>query len=247
MNIIGIIPARYASTRFPGKPLVAINGKPMIQHVYEKSKSVLSHVVVATDDVRIEQAVRDFGGEVVMTSELHKSGTDRCAEVLQTLENKNIACDVVINIQGDEPFLSTQHLELLASAFSDSNVQIATLIKQITDTETLFNANTPKVILDKNSNALYFSRSTIPYLRNYAHEDWLKHHVFYKHIGIYAYRSEVLKAITKLEQSSLELAESLEQNRWLENNYSIKALVTEQESIAIDTPDDLKKISHLTI
>jgi len=242
MNIIGIIPARYASTRFPGKPLVSIAGKPMIQHVYEKSKSVLQHVIVATDDVRIEQAVLSFGGEVAMTSEHHKSGTDRCAEVLQTLENKNSNCDVVINIQGDEPFLSTEHLKLLASAFEDPKVQIATLVKQITNTETLFNANTPKVILGKNSNALYFSRSTIPYLRNFAPQEWLQHHTFYKHIGIYAYRSQVLKEITQLEQSTLELAESLEQNRWLENNYTIKALITEHESIAIDTPEDLAKL-----
>ncbi len=242
LKTIGIIPARYASTRFPGKPLVSISGKPMIQHVYEKSKAILDTVIVATDDERIFKAVKQFGGEVVMTSAEHKSGTDRCAEVLQKLESKGEHCDVVINIQGDEPFLKTEHLELLASAFSEKEVQIATLIKKITDTETLFNPNTPKVISNKLGNAIYFSRSTIPYLRNAEKDDWLKKYNFYKHIGIYAYRSEVLKEITKLELSKLEMAENLEQNRWLENNYSIKTIITTEESIAVDTPEDLEKL-----
>lgn len=247
LKTIGIIPARYASTRFPGKPLVNINGKPMIQHVYEKSKAILSEVIVATDDERIYSAVKEFGGEVVMTSPKHQSGTDRCAEVLEKLEKEGNSCDVVINIQGDEPFLKTEHLELLSSAFSEKEVEIATLIKKINNTDTLFNPNTPKVIQAKNGNAIYFSRSTIPFLRNAEKENWLEKHDFYKHIGIYAYRSSVLKEITKLKQSSLELAESLEQNRWIENGFSIKALLTTQESIAVDTPEDLEKLLKLEV
>ncbi len=243
MKIIGIIPARYASTRFPGKPLVKIQGKTMIEHVYTKSKAVLNQVIVATDDTRIFNEVQRFGGEALMTSPHHKSGTDRCAEVVENYKQQGIEFDVVINIQGDEPFLNTEHIKLLASAFELPEVQIATLIKPITDSQTLFNPNSPKVILDAQSNAIYFSRSTIPYLRNLPTENWLSAHTFYKHIGIYAYRSAVLTQITKLEPSSLELAESLEQNRWLENNYKIKTLITHYESIAIDTPEDLEKLN----
>jgi len=245
MKIIGIIPARYASTRFPGKPLVKIYEKSMIQQVYEKSSQVLDLVIVATDDQRIYDEVIGFGGKVAMTSTSHQSGTDRCAEVLDNLEKDNQHFDVVINIQGDEPFLKQAHLELLATAFDDKNVQIATLVKKIEDTETLFNPNTPKVIRTIEGNAIYFSRSTIPFIRNHEKENWLKQYNFYKHIGIYAYRSSVLQTITKLKPSSLEQAESLEQNRWIENGFSIKTLITEEESIAIDTPEDLDKLFKL--
>ncbi len=241
MKILGIIPARYASTRFPGKPLVDIYGKTMIQRVYEQSIKTkgLAHVVVATDDERIAEEVTNFGGQYVMTANTHQSGTDRCAEVAEKMPEY----DIIINIQGDEPYISPEQIELLSTCFSDDKTQLATLIKEITTDEELFNVNIPKVVINAQQAALYFSRQTIPYLRNTEKENWLKAHQFYKHIGIYGYRRDVLLALTKLKPSTLEITESLEQLRWLENGFTIKTKVTHLETIAIDTPEDLKKIS----
>ena len=242
MRFIGIIPARYASTRFPGKPLVDMAGKPMIQRVYERVSGLLDEVCVATDDNRIADAVRNFGGNVVMTSAEHQSGTDRCQEAFLKIGKP---FDVVINIQGDEPFIQVSQIELIKSCFEDKNTQIATLVKPFSPDDdfetTLFNPNSPKVVLNKQNQAIYFSRSVIPYVRGVEHTEWLKTTVFYKHIGLYAYKSEVLEEITKLPQSALELAESLEQLRWIENGYTIKAGITHEETIGIDTPEDLEK------
>jgi len=241
MKFIGIIPARYASTRFPGKPLVNMNGKTMIQRVYEQVEQTVDLLYVATDDMRIEENVRSFGGNVVMTSDQHRSGTDRCYEAYQKVASDH---DIVINIQGDEPFIQSEQIELLKTCFQQPDVQIATLVKPFDsdgDFETtLFNPNTPKVVLNKKNEAIYFSRSIIPYVRNEKHTEWLKMHTFYKHIGLYAYRSDVLREIVTLPQSTLELAESLEQLRWIENGYKIKVGITRQETIGIDTPEDME-------
>lgn len=241
MKFLGIIPARYASTRFPAKPLAMLGGKTVIQRVYEQVAGVLDDAYVATDDERIEAAVKSFGGKVVMTSVHHKSGTDRCYEAYTKIVGD---FDVVVNIQGDEPFIQPSQLEALTACFDDTTTQIATLVKPFTADngfDALENVNSPKVVLNKNMNALYFSRSIIPYQRNAEKEDWLKNHTYYKHIGLYAYRVEVLKEITSLPQSSLELAESLEQLRWIENGYLIKAGITNVETIGIDTPQDLER------
>lgn len=239
MKIIGIIPARYASTRFPAKPLVDIRGKSMIQRVYEqvkKSKSI-SSVVVATDHAEIYDHVKKFGGEVCLTKDSHVSGTDRCYEAL-TLQKNNY--DYVINVQGDEPFIQPAQIDLLASLL-DGNTEIATLIKTIEQEEVLFNPNVVKAVINKQNEALYFSRSTIPHIRNTAHSDWMSKRIFFKHIGMYAYRSDILQQLTQLEISSLEKAESLEQLRWLENGFTIKTAITNIETIGIDTPEDLEK------
>lgn len=213
----------------------------MIRRVYEQVEGVLDEVYVATDDERIEAAVKDFGGKVVMTSANHKSGTDRCYEAYTKVGN---GYDVVVNIQGDEPFIRRSQLEAVKACFDDAVTQIATLVKPFAPEDglaALENPNSPKVVVNKNMNALYFSRSVIPYLRNVAKEEWLKQHTYYKHIGLYAYRAEVLKEITALPQSPLELAESLEQLRWLENGYTIKVGISEVETIGIDTPQDLAR------
>lgn len=240
MNVLGIIPARYASTRFPGKPLIDIQGKSMIQRVYEQALKAtsLNKVVVATDDERIAQAVQNFGGEFVMTGSTHQSGTDRCAEVAQHLPD----FDTVINIQGDEPFINPKQIDLLVSCFQQENVQLATLIKEIHTEDELFNNNIPKVVINSRQEAIYFSRHTIPYLRNIEKDQWLKAHQFYKHIGIYGYTTATLYEITRLQPSVLEIAESLEQLRWIENGYTIQTRITAIETIAIDTPEDLNKI-----
>ena len=241
MKFIGIIPARYASTRVPGKPLAMLGGRTVIQRVYEQVAGVLDEAYVATDDERIETAVRAFGGKVVMTSVHHKSGTDRCYEAYTKI---GTGYDVVVNIQGDEPFIHPTQLEAVKACFQDASTHIATLVKPFTEEmgmEALKNPNSPKVVLNKNMNAMYFSRSVIPYLRGVDESEWLKHHPFYKHIGLYAYRADVLKEITALPQSPLELAESLEQLRWLENGYTIKVGITDVETIGIDTPEDLQK------
>ena len=242
MKIIGVIPARYASTRFPAKPLVDIGGMSMIQRVYVQSKKskLLTDAVVATDDERIAAHVRTFGGNVVMTSELHQSGTDRCFEAIRSFCPD---ADIVVNIQGDEPFIQPEQIDLVASCFQSPDIQIATLVKIIKTDEELFNPNIPKVILNGSGEAVVFSRQTIPYLRGKVEKEWLSAHVYYKHIGIYAYRTAVLGEITALKQSSLELAESLEQLRWIENGYKIKVEITDSESVAVDTPDDLKKLA----
>lgn len=240
MKILGIIPARYASTRFPGKPLVQIEGKSMIRRVYEQAlkATALDDVIIATDDERIAVEVEDFDGRYFLTKSTHQSGTDRCAEVISHLPGY----DYVINIQGDEPFIDPGQINLLASCFSEKSVQLATLVKPVTDETELFNTSIPKVILNAAGEAIYFSRQTIPYLRGVEQKDWLHTHQFYKHIGIYGYTRKALLKITKLNPSSLELSENLEQLRWVENGYKIKTKVTHIETIAIDTPEDLNKI-----
>lgn len=240
MKIIGVIPARYASSRFPGKPLVDIAGKSMIQRVYEQVKSCadLSEVIVATDDSRIQEHVEAFGGKVAMTSDAHPSGTDRCAELMRSLSGY----DVVINIQGDEPFINPEQISLLCSLFEEADTDIGTLVKRIHNTEELFNENSPKVVFTTNKQALYFSRQTIPFQRGVAKEQWLDHKAYYKHIGIYGYRSSVLQEITQLEASPYEQAESLEQLRWVENGYRVKVAETSLETVAVDTPADLEHI-----
>jgi 3-deoxy-manno-octulosonate cytidylyltransferase (CMP-KDO synthetase) len=241
MKITGIIPARFNSTRFPGKPLVMIDGKSMIQRVYEQclQSKCLSEIWIATDDDRISNHVKEFGGEVVMTSPQHVSGTDRCAEFIQKQNRKD---EVVINIQGDEPYIHPNQIDLLCSLFDDSSTTIATLVKKITSPDELFNHNNVKVVLNKSNDAIYFSRSPIPYNRNFPEQDWLKYSTYYKHIGIYGYRSETLLEIAALAKTNVEITESLEQLRWIENGYKIKAAVTALESVSIDTPDDLVKI-----
>lgn len=241
MKILGIIPARYGSTRFPGKPLIDIDGKTMIQRVYEQAKqtSILTEVYVATDDKRIFNEVLSFDGKVIMTSEKHQSGTDRCAEVVNKLP---VHYDVVINIQGDEPFINPIQITQLCNCFLDENTQIATLIKKITAQEDLFNENKVKAVFNTNHFAIYFSRNPIPFFRGKVQEDWLKNHTFFKHIGIYGYTTPILQKITKLNPSKLELAEGLEQLRWLENGYTIKVAETELEAISIDTPEDIRKL-----
>lgn len=241
MNFLGIIPARFGSTRFPGKPLVNIDGKTMIQRVYEQAKSCtsLNDVIVATDDERIFNEVNRFGGKVVMTSTSHQSGTDRCAEVVNKLTEKY---DVIINIQGDEPFIDPKQITQLCNCFLDKETQIATLIKRITHQADLFNENKIKVTFNTNHFAIYFSRDAIPFFRGVAPEDWLKKHNYFKHIGIYGYKTETLNKITLLKPSKLELAEGLEQLRWIENGYNIKIAETELEAISIDTPEDIAKL-----
>ncbi|AHF12339.1 3-deoxy-manno-octulosonate cytidylyltransferase [Barnesiella viscericola DSM 18177] len=245
MKFIGIIPARYASTRFPGKPLADMKGKYMIQRVYEQACKVLDRVCVATDDERIFNAVQSFGGQVVMTSDRHRSGTDRCFEAYTNLGGGE---EVVINIQGDEPFIKPEQIESLIACFDSPQTQIATLVRPFEATEgyeALANPNSPKVVMNERHEALYFSRSIIPYLRGVEPEQWLSRHVYYKHIGMYGYRADVLGEITRLPQSSLELAESLEQLRWLQNGYTVKVGITTQETIGIDTPADLQKAISL--
>ncbi len=242
MNIAALIPARYASTRFPGKPLALIANKPMIQWVYERVNTVFEHTYVATDDERIAQAVGDFGGRYVLTSPQARSGTDRCAEAIDTLEREqNIRFDVVINVQGDEPFISTEPLLHVAAAFEQPQVDIATLVKRFGPADDIFNPNTPKVVLNLQGEAIYFSRSVIPYIRGAQPNEWSSKHLFYKHIGLYAYRTQVLRRIAQMPQTPLEQAESLEQLRWIEHGLRIKAIETDTETIAVDTPDDLER------
>lgn len=237
MKFIAIIPARYQSTRFPGKPLALINEKSMIQWVYENVEKAVTEAWVATDDERIFEAVQKFGGKAVKTLSTHQSGTDRCAEAALIIGEKT-NFDVVINVQGDEPFIQPDQIELLKSCF-EANAEIATLIKRIDTTEELFNPNRPKVVTDNRQNAMYFSRSPIPFVRGVENKNWLEEHVFWAHIGMYAYKTEVLQKISKLKQGELEQAESLEQLRWLENGFKIKTAITEHQSIGIDTPEDL--------
>lgn len=243
MNIIAIIPARYESSRFPGKPLAMLKNKPMIQWVVENVSKAIDEVWVATDDKRIFAAVNQFGGKAVITKSIHQSGTDRCAEAARILE-KNTNFDVIINIQGDEPFIQPEQIELLKSCFT-SKTEIATLIKKVETEEELFNLNRPKVVLGKNGEALYFSRATIPFVREFEKSKWISENTFWAHIGMYAYRSDILQKITRLEQGILEKAESLEQLRWLENGYKIQTAITTHQSIGIDTPEDLKNALQL--
>lgn len=242
MKFIAIIPARFASTRFPGKPLALLGGKPIIQRVYERVVNLFDETFVATDDERISEAVNQFGGNVIMTSPNHKSGTDRCWEAISKIGADKY--DVVINIQGDEPFVHPTQIQLLKDCFNNPDTQIATLVKPFDSDAplaTLQNPNSPKVVLGKDMRALYFSRSVIPFMRGTDESEWLRTHTFYKHLGLYAYKTNVLKEITTLEQSELEKAESLEQLRWLENGYRIQVGITQHETVGIDTPEDLQK------
>lgn len=241
MRYIAIIPARYASTRFPAKPLAMLGGKIVIQRVYEQVSRVIEDVFVATDDERILSAVEGFGGRAVMTRQDHKSGTDRCYEAFEKVGQGQ---DVIINVQGDEPFIQASQIQSLQDCFREESTQIATLVKPFTPDmglEALMNPNSPKVVVSDDGRALYFSRSVIPYLRGIKQEEWLAKHTFYKHIGLYAYRAETLREITKLPQSTLEKAESLEQLRWLDNGFVIRVGQTDVETIGIDTPEDLKR------
>lgn len=243
MKVVGIIPARYNSTRFPGKPLAMIKGKTMIQRVCEQAwKSKLDAVVVATDDIRIADEVLKFGGKYVMTDPRHQSGTDRCCEAVQMLEEQY---DAVVNIQGDEPFIDPRHINLLVDMISRDDTQLASLVKRVEDAEDLFGSSKVKVVMDKTGKALYFSRNPIPFMQNVAHEKWLQKGRFYQHIGIYAYKTETLYQIAKMQPSALEQAESLEQLRWLENGLSIRMAVVAGESLSIDTPDDLAKAREM--
>ena len=238
MKFIGIIPARYASTRFPGKPLALLGGKPVIQHVSEKVSAVLEEAYVATDDERIFNAVEAFGGQVVMTRTDHKSGTDRIEEAIEKIGGE---WDVVVNVQGDEPFVAKNQLDTICHCFDDPTTQIATLGKPFESMEAVQNPNSPKIVVDNMGFAMYFSRSVIPYVRGKEMSSWLTHYPFLKHLGIYAYRKDVLRQVTQLPQSSLEIAESLEQLRWLQNGFKIKVGTTDVETVGIDTPQDLER------
>lgn len=238
MKFIGIIPARYASTRFPGKPLALLGGKPVIQHVYEKVAAVLEAAYVATDDERIYDVVKSFGGQVVMTRTDHKSGTDRIEEAIEKIGGE---WDVVVNVQGDEPFVAKSQLDTICHCFDDPTTQIATLGKPFESMEAVQNPNSPKIVVDNMGFAMYFSRSVIPYVRGKEKSSWLTHYPFLKHLGIYAYRKDVLRKVTQLPQSSLEIAESLEQLRWLQNGFKIKVGTTDVETVGIDTPQDLER------
>lgn len=238
MKFIGIIPARYASTRFPGKPLALLGGKPVIQHVYEKVAAVLEAAYVATDDERIYDVVKSFGGQVVMTRTDHKSGTDRIEEAIEKIGGE---WDVVVNVQGDEPFVAKSQLDTICHCFDDPTTQIATLGKPFESMEAVQNPNSPKIVVDNMGFAMYFSRSVIPYVRGKEKSSWLTHYPFLKHLGIYAYRKDVLRQVTQLPQSSLEIAERLEQLRWLQNGFKIKVGTTDVETVGIDTPQDLER------
>jgi 3-deoxy-manno-octulosonate cytidylyltransferase (CMP-KDO synthetase) len=238
MKFMSIIPARYASTRFPGKPLAVLGGKTVIQRVYEQVSSVLSDVYVATDDERIFKCVESFGGKAVMTRADHKSGTDRIQEAVEKIATE---ADVIINVQGDEPFIHPSQIKTLMALFDAPETQIGTLGKPFDNIEAVSNPNSPKIVTDNRGFALYFSRSIIPYIRGKQQDEWFGEYPFLKHLGIYAYRREVLKEVTQLPQSSLEKAESLEQLRWLQNGYRIRVGLTDIETVGIDTPEDLAR------
>ena len=238
MKFIGIIPARYASTRFPGKPLAILGGKTVIQRVYEQASSVLEEAYVATDDERILQVVEQFGGRAVMTRADHKSGTDRIEEAAEKIGTD---ADVIINVQGDEPFIQPSQIETMMRLFDNPTTQIGTIGKRFDSIEATLNPNSPKIVTDLQGFALYFSRSIIPFVRGKEQTEWLKSYPFLKHLGLYAYRREVLHEVTQLPQSHLELAESLEQLRWLENGYRIRVGLTDVETVGIDTPEDLER------
>lgn len=241
MRVLAVIPARFASTRFPGKPLAVLGGKPVIQWVWDSLAAVeeLAGAVVATDDERIVEAVQQFGGRAMMTSAEHRSGTDRCGEVLRRLEEAGEHYDVVVNVQGDEPFTRRSQIQSLIACFADAGTQIATLKTAVRSSEELLSPNNVKVICTEAGRAVYFSRQPIPHLRGAAVEQWLERQPYYKHIGIYAFRAETLKEVVRLKPSPLEVSESLEQLRWLENGYAIQVRETESANIGIDTPEDL--------
>ena len=238
MKFIAIIPARYASTRFPGKPLALLGGKPVIQHVYEQAVKALDEAWVATDDTRIYDTVTGFGGHAVMTRTDHKSGTDRIEEAVEKIGTD---ADVIINIQGDEPFVQVSQIKTLMQLFDNAGTQIGTLGKRFESREAAMNPNSPKIVTDLQGFALYFSRSVIPFVRGANSDNWFEQFPYLKHLGLYAYRREVLREVTRLPQSPLELAESLEQLRWLENGYRIRVGLTDVETVGIDTPEDLQR------
>lgn len=238
MKFIAIIPARYASTRFPGKPLAMLGGKPVIQRVYEQATAVLGEAYVATDDERIFQAVEAFGGRAVMTRSDHRSGTDRIEEAAEKIQTN---ADVIINVQGDEPFIQASQIKTLMHLFDDPTTQIGTLGKRFETMEAAKNPNSPKIVCDRRGFALYFSRSVIPFVREKEESTWMEHYPFLKHLGIYAYRRKALHEVTQLAQTPLEIAESLEQLRWLENGYRIRVGITDVETVGIDTPEDLQR------
>lgn len=242
MRLVGIIPARFGSTRFPGKPLVDIFGKSMVRRVYERASQApeLDELWVATDDERIYDHVKAFGGKVMMTLSTHTSGTERCHEASELLSRE---ADAIVNIQGDEPFIHPEQISELCALISRPEVGIATLVKRIEDPAALLNPNKVKVVIDSGNKALYFSRSAIPYFRDHSVTQWMEQHDFYKHIGLYAYKVEVLREIVHMEPSSLERAEALEQLRWLERGKSIHCAITRHESVAVDTPDDIDRLS----
>ncbi|MBI1192886.1 MAG: 3-deoxy-manno-octulosonate cytidylyltransferase [Bacteroidetes bacterium] len=240
MATIAIIPARFASSRLPGKPLADIDGKPMVVRVWERClQAGVDRVVVATDDDRIMACLERLGAETVLTPESCRSGTERCAAALQQLEHDN--ADVIINVQGDEPFLPPSTLALLSGAFLEQNTQVATLAVRLHDNERLFHPNTPKVLLNARSEALYFSRHPLPYVRDHSPDQWIHEHPFYKHIGVYAYRASTLRQIAALSPTALEVAESLEQLRWLYHGYTIKVLEVAEDTFTVDTPEDLER------
>lgn len=242
----GIIPARYASSRFPGKPLALVGDRPMIQRVYEQASKSLDLVYVATDDSRIYDTVQRFGGKAVMTSPDHQSGTDRIAEAVKLIvKETETPIHIAVNIQGDEPFIRPEQIDLLKACFDDDTVEIATLIRKAEKGEGIFDPNQPKVIINSKGDAIYFSRAAIPYFRDADQKDWSRNHTYYKHIGLYAYHTDTLNKITLLARSPLEIAESLEQNRWIENGFRIRTALTRWESIGIDTPEDLEKAKEL--
>ena len=242
LKVFGIIPARYASTRFPGKPLAQLGGCSMVEWVYRRASKAFDTVAVATDDERIAAEVRRFGGRAVMTSSDHRSGTDRCAEALIRLQDETgTKADVVVNVQGDEPFIDPALLLQLAGCFDYGSTQIATVVKPFENVADLLHPNHVKAVVTESGRAIYFSRSPVPYIRGYEQDDWLRQHIFYWHLGLYAYRADVLDRLAALPPSPLEIAESLEQNRWLENDFYIRVIQTQDESIAVDTPEDLAK------
>jgi len=243
MKVLGIIPSRYESSRFPGKPLIDIKGKTMIQRVYEQAKqsTLINDLIVATDDQRIFEQVKTFRGKVIMTSNKHTSGTERCGEVIETYKGY----DIIINIQGDEPLVKPEQLDNLLNTFKNSDVEIATLIKKITNIDDVVNPNRIKVVLDHKQNGIYFSRSPIPFVAKHPQNNWLNQTIFWKHIGIYAWRTDVLAQLLKLPKTNLEITESLEQLRWLFYGYNIKTVETKFETPNIDTPEDLKKVLSL--
>ncbi len=247
LQALGVIPARYASSRFPGKPLAMINGKSMIMRVYEQARksTMLSRVIVATDDMRIYDHVTACGGEVMMTSDTHVSGTSRIGEVVEKITQEgNFPFDVIVNIQGDEPFIDPKQIDLAVSLFTNPDVQIGTLIMKIHNNDDLFNPNVVKVIVSDSGNALFFSRSPIPFLRGAEQKDWLNKHEYFRHIGLYAYRANIILPIIGLSESPSEIAESLEQLRWLHHGYSVTTALTDIETFGVDTPDDLSKLTN---
>ena len=241
MKVLAIIPSRYPSTRFPGKPLALLAGKPIVQWVWERVSAIsaVSRTVVATDDRRIADAVEAFGGCAMMTADTHRSGTDRCGEVLQTLERQGEQYDVVVNVQGDEPFVAAAQVERLVAAFVDPAVLIATLKTPIRSEAELWSENNVKVVCNRHGNALYFSRLPLPFRRGVAKGQWLEQGPYFKHVGVYAFRAEVLPHLCAMPVGGLEQAESLEQLRWLEAGYPIAVAETDRANIGIDTPDDL--------